>query len=64
MEGKHPIPDWLEPSSTVNGQNLEIWSLGGIQRAYPNDWIVKDGAGKYHVLSSEVFEATYELVKG
>ena len=65
MDGEYPLPDWIKEGNTiVNGDCLEIFTLEGVMRANPGDWIIKGVKGELYPCKPDIFEATYEVVKG
>lgn len=42
---------------------IEIETLEGVMRAYPNDWIIKGVKGEFYPCKPDIFEATYERVE-
>lgn len=63
MDDEHPVPDWLVKNCVISGDCIEIYTLEGVMRASPGDWIVREGASeKVYPVKPEIFEATYESV--
>jgi len=47
----------------VGEDYMEIVTLEGIMKAQPGDYIIKGIKSEFYPCRSDVFEATYELVK-
>jgi hypothetical protein len=45
-------------------QYLEIYTLEGVMRANPGDWIITGIVGEQYPCKQYIFEQTYELVEG
>ena len=49
-------------SAYQTGDALDIYTLEGVMRANPGDWIVLGVSGEVYPVKSDIFEKTYEEV--
>ena len=58
------FPRWLRADNIEPKDGfVEVITLEGIMRAYPDDWIVKGIEGEIYPVKHSVFVATYEEVE-
>lgn len=70
-----PLPEWLPKPLRVSdgtppglgeivrdGDDLLIYTLEGVMRARPGDWIIKGVAGEIYPCKPDIFAATYDPV--
>lgn len=54
-----PVEEWDE-ERTKKFVGLDIPTLYGVKRAHENDYIIKNSAGDFSVMTQEEFEEKYE----
>ena len=60
MTGTNHYADFDEDNNPI----LRIKTLEGIMAANIGDWIIKGIAGEYYPCKPDIFEATYEPIRG
>lgn len=58
------IEDFCGGDAEFRYGQLVVATLEGALRASPLDWIIKGVNGEFYLCKPDIFEKTYELVKG
>ena len=53
------IVDFDDNSMRISGKQIRIYTLEGIMRANPGDYIVRGIRGEYYPVKQKIFEETY-----
>lgn len=61
-EGMYVCLETIDHEGSYGG--IEIDTLEGVMRADPGDWIIRGVKGEFYPCKSEIFEATYDEVRG
>ncbi len=54
------IAEFAGSSNSARDGELYIYTLEGILKASPGDWIIKGVKGEFYPCKPDIFEATYE----